>query len=107
MTPVQHVNTRAGPAGSTPEATALDVAGYPHRVGGLNQVVTVLGELVEQLDADRLVAVADTAPPAWSQRLGYLLERVGAADKATPLKAWARVRAKVRAPVSGQRKRFG
>ena len=48
----------------------------------------MLGELAEQLDAHKLVAVADTAPPAWSQRLGYLLERVGATDKAAPLKTW-------------------
>ena len=74
---------------STPEATALDLVGYPHRAGGLNQVATVLGELAERLDGDALVAVADTAPPAWSQRLGYLLERVGAPDKAAPLKTWA------------------
>ena len=78
---------------STPEATALDLVGYPHRAGGLNQVATVLGELAERLDADKLVAVADTAPPAWSQRLGYLLERVDAAEKAAPLKAWIQAHA--------------
>ena len=38
----------------------------------IDQVATVLGELAEKLDADKLVAVADTAPPAWAQRLGYL-----------------------------------
>jgi hypothetical protein len=53
----------------------------------------VLGELAERLDADKLVAVADTAPPAWSQRLGYLLERVDAAEKAAPLKAWVQAHA--------------
>jgi predicted transcriptional regulator of viral defense system len=87
--PVQSVNTPRGTLLiSTPEATALDLVGYPHRAGGLNQVATVLGELAERLDADKLAAVADTAPPAWSQRLGYLLERVDAAEKAAPLKAW-------------------
>lgn len=86
---VQRINTPRGTLIiSTPEATALDLVGYPHRAGGLNQVATVLGELAEQLDAHKLVAVADTAPPAWSQRLGYLLERVGATDKAAPLKTW-------------------
>jgi hypothetical protein len=59
----------------------------------LNQVATVLGELAERLDADKLVAVANTAPPAWSQRLGYLLERVDAAEKAAPIKAWVEARA--------------
>lgn len=93
--PVQRINTPRGTLViSTPEATALDLVGYPHRAGGLNQVATVLGELAEQLAADKLVAVADTAPPAWSQRLGYLLERVGAADKAASLKAWAQKHAR-------------
>jgi predicted transcriptional regulator of viral defense system len=93
--PVQSVNTPRGTLLiSTPEATALDLVGYPHRVGGLNQVATVLGELAEQLDAKTLVAVADTAPPAWSQRLGYLLERIGAAEKAAPLRTWVLDRAR-------------
>jgi predicted transcriptional regulator of viral defense system len=92
--PVQSVNTPRGTLLiSTPEATALDLVGYPHRAGGLNQVATVLGELAERLDADKLVAVADTAPPAWSQRLGYVLERVDAAEKAAPLKEWVQAHA--------------
>lgn len=87
--PVQSVNTARGTLLiSTPEATALDLVGYPHRVGGLNQAATVIGELAERIDPDKLVMVAETAPPAWSQRLGYLLERVGAGDKAAPLKDW-------------------
>ena len=89
--PVQNVNTPRGTLLiSTPEATALDLVGYQHRVGGLNQIATVLAELSERLDADKQVAVAATAPAAWSQRLGFVLERVGAADKAAPLKAWVR-----------------
>jgi predicted transcriptional regulator of viral defense system len=92
--PVQSVNTPRGTLLiSTPEATALDLVGYPHRAGGLNQVATVLGELAERLDADKLVAVADTAPPAWSQRLGYVLERVDAAEKAAALKLWVQAHA--------------
>ena len=93
--PVQRVNTPRGTLLiSTPESTALDLVGYPHRAGGLNQVATVLGELAEQLDAEQIVAVADTAPPAWSQRLGYLLERVGAVDTAAPLKRWVQEHAR-------------
>lgn len=93
--PVERINTPRGALLiSSPEATALDLLGYPHRAGGLNQVATVLGELAERLDANKLVAVADTAPPAWSQRLGYLLERIGAADKAAPLKTWTQEHAR-------------
>jgi predicted transcriptional regulator of viral defense system len=98
--PVQRINTPRGTLViSTPEATALDLVGYPDRVGGLNQVATVLGELAEQLDADKLVAVADTAPSAWSQRLGHLLDRVGAADKTASLNAWVREHARKSAPL--------
>jgi predicted transcriptional regulator of viral defense system len=91
--PTQSVNTPRGTLlVSTPEATALDLVGYQHRAGGLSQVATVLAELSERVEADGLVAVAPTAPPPWSQRLGFLLDRVGAGEKAGPLKAWVRSR---------------
>jgi len=41
-------------------------------------VATVLSELAERLDPKKLVKAAETAPLPWAQRLGYLLERVGA-----------------------------
>lgn len=62
---------------SVPEATAFDLAGYPHHAGGLDNSATVLAELAESLDAVKLVAIAELSPVAWSQRLGYLLELVG------------------------------
>jgi predicted transcriptional regulator of viral defense system len=78
---VQELNTPRGVLRvSTPEATALDLVGYPHHAGGLDQVATVLSELAEGLDSKRLVAAADTAPLPWAQRLGYLLEHSGAAQ---------------------------
>lgn len=85
--PVQNFNTPRGTIlVSTVEGTALDLVRYEYRVGGLDQVATVLSELAEQIDPYRLVAAADAAPIPWAQRLGYLLERVGAADKAALLK---------------------
>ena len=93
--PVQTLNTPRGTLIlSTPEATALDLVGYQHRAGGLNQVATVLAELSERLDAAKLVTAAATAPVPWAQRLGFLLERVGASEKAAPLKAWVRSHAR-------------
>jgi predicted transcriptional regulator of viral defense system len=62
---------------STPEATAFDLAGYPHHAGGLDNAATVLVELAEILDAEKLAAIAELSPIAWSQRLGYLLELIG------------------------------
>ena len=92
--PTQSLNTPRGTLLiSTPEATAVDLVGYQHRAGGLGQVATVLAELAERIDPDRLVAAASTAPLPWAQRLGYLLERVGASAKLDPLKAFVSARA--------------
>lgn len=87
--PAQSFNTPRGPIQvSTPEATAIDVVGYPERIGGLDQVATVLSELAERIDPEKLVAAAHTAPVPWAQRLGYLLDRVGAADRSAPLRTY-------------------
>lgn len=89
--PVQEVNTPRGTLRiSTPEATAIDLVGYPHHAGGLDNVATVLSELAESLDADALVDAARTAPISWAQRLGFLLARVGAADRTLPLQEYVR-----------------
>lgn len=73
---------------STPEATALDLVGYAERAGGLDHVATVLTELAEAMNADELARLAPLSPASWSQRLGYLLEIVGASDVARPLAAY-------------------
>ena len=87
--PVQSFNTPRGTITiSTPEATALDLVGYQDRAGGLNQVGTVLAELADQIDADKLAAAAGTAPVPWAQRLGYLLENVGGGEKTAALRAY-------------------
>ncbi|MGH7342477.1 MAG: type IV toxin-antitoxin system AbiEi family antitoxin [Candidatus Rokuibacteriota bacterium] len=70
---------------STPEATAFDLAGYPQHAGGLDNVATVLSELAEILDPVALASLAPLSPVPWSQRLGYLLDHVGAAEKTGPL----------------------
>ena len=43
---------------STPEATAMDMVTYPNRCGGLDNVLTVLADLVKKLDADKLIKLA-------------------------------------------------
>jgi len=79
---------------STPEATALDLVGYFHRAAGMSNVATVLSELAEKIDPERLVKAASAAPVPWAQRLGYLLERAGAGEKTGPLKEYVRARAR-------------
>lgn len=85
--PVQTRNTRCGTLLlSTPEATAVDLVGYARRAAGWDNVATILCELAEEINPDLLCEAARTAPVTWAQRLGYLLELVGAEDKAGPLK---------------------
>lgn len=96
----QNFNTPRGTiAVSTPEATAVDLVGHHRHVGGLDNVATVLADLAEQLDPAKLVAAAETAPLPWAQRLGYLLEQIGAADRAPGLRGYVQANAHDYAPL--------
>jgi predicted transcriptional regulator of viral defense system len=57
-------------------------------------VATVLSELAEKIDPEKLAVAARTAPVAWAQRLGYLLEHLGFDAKTPALKAHVREHAK-------------
>jgi predicted transcriptional regulator of viral defense system len=98
--PVQSFNTPRGTVlVSTPEATAVDVVGYPSHIGGLDQAATILSELAETLDPEKLVVAARTAPIPWAQRLGYLLVKAGAEDRTEALKSYVRQHARQAAPL--------
>jgi predicted transcriptional regulator of viral defense system len=85
-TPVIQRNTPRGILRiASPEATALELVGYPDRGGGLSNVATVLVELVESMDARALEVEAKRAPMALVQRLGYLLSLVEAEEYAAAL----------------------
>ena len=74
---------------STPEATAFDLARYARGAGQLANVATVLSELSEHLDGKRLVQVAKSEVElACLQRVGFLLDLVGAGDRTGPLATW-------------------
>lgn len=76
--PTTSVNTPQGTVRySSPEATALDLVGYPGHSGGTSNVATILSELSEELVPVKLLEAAKLCPVSWSQRLGYLLELVG------------------------------
>jgi predicted transcriptional regulator of viral defense system len=93
--PVRKFNTSRGEIKvSTPEATAIDLAGYPEHVGGLDQVATILSELADEINASALAEAARTAPLPWLQRLGYMLELVESADVAVDLKVYVREHAR-------------
>ncbi len=99
-TPVVELRTPRGPLPfSSPEATALELVGYADQSGGLDHVAAVLAELVESLDAARLVAAAAQSPVAWAQRLGYLLDLTDRRDLADALVPFVERQAKVVAPL--------
>jgi predicted transcriptional regulator of viral defense system len=101
MIPTEPQNTPAGILKiATPEATALDLIGYVGHCGGLDNVATVLTELAEKIDAERLLHVAELSPIAWVQRLGYLLERVGAPEKAKEIAGYIQKKQPVRTPLA-------
>jgi len=82
---------------STPEATALDLLLYLEGAGHLGNVATVLGELAEKMDGQRLVEIAKLEGDlSNAQRLGHILDQVGAVELGAPLAAW----------ISEQRPRF-
>ncbi len=93
--PTRSFNTPRGTVNvSTPEATAIDLAGYPGHAGGLDQAATVIAELAEDLDAALLVKAAETAPVPWAQRLGYLLELGEAGSKTRELRRFVEAHAR-------------
>lgn len=66
---------------SSPELTVADMLMYPHHAAGLNNIATVLSELIEHLNPKKLIELAikiDQRP--WLQRLGYILDTVDTID---------------------------
>jgi len=74
---------------SIPEVTAVDLVRYVRSIGNLSSIAVVLRDLSEKLDRQRLFrAVREEAELASVQRLGYLLEQIGAARTVAPVAAW-------------------
>jgi len=72
---------------STPESTAMDLVNYIQQSGGLSHVATVLAELQEVMQLEKIIQLIAVHPQiAWKQRLGYLLEFVGAQELAKAVK---------------------
>lgn len=70
---------------SSPELTALDLLQYVHAAGGIDAVATVLADLGRKIDGEKLAALAKHFDRARAQRLGYLLDRLGYAERAQAL----------------------
>lgn len=107
--PTVQVKTRRGYAQvSTPEATTFDLMTYSEYAGGMSNVATVLSELCEKLDPNKLKEIALQAPNISSiQRVGYVFDRILEEERfANPLQKVVKKRAKAIIPLvaSGSRK---
>lgn len=86
------VELRTTPSGrvrvATPELVALDLVRYPGRAAGWGNVATVLRDLAPSLRRAGMRAALAVAPATPEvQRLGHLLERVGAVPAIAALDA--------------------
>jgi len=73
---------------SSAELTALDLLQYIHAAGGIDAVATVLADLGRKIDGKKLSAMAKHFDRACAQRLGYLLDRLGHAERAQALHSY-------------------
>jgi len=66
---------------ATPELVAFDLLNYPNHAGGLNHIATVFSELIEKLDAVKLINLAKDIEAEYQlQRIGYIIEKIETMD---------------------------
>ena len=74
---------------SSPEATAMDLLKFIKQSGGLNNVATILTELKDSINAEKLRDIIEKQTGlVWKQRLGYILELIGADTLASVIKGY-------------------
>jgi predicted transcriptional regulator of viral defense system len=81
--PTQLINVRTGYLTvSSPEATAMDLLLYLKQSGGINHIATILTELIEAIDPENVLQLANSSNEiVWVQRLGFLLETIEPLEK--------------------------
>jgi predicted transcriptional regulator of viral defense system len=72
---------------SSAALTALDLLRYPQAAGGIDNIATVLNDLAEKIDPAQLATLSIAAERPVVQRLGHLLDRLGHADRAQPMRS--------------------
>lgn len=91
--PTTRLQTETGTmAIATPEVTALDLVRFPRAAGYWNNIATVLAELAESMNPDRLIEAAASGRLPDAQRLGYLLDLLDQERLADPLATWLAAR---------------
>lgn len=72
---------------SSPEGTAMDLFKFPGQSGGINHIATVLTELCEKIQPEKLkLLLENQSEVAWMQRLGFLFELLGERELAEIVK---------------------
>lgn len=67
---------------ATPELMLLDLLCYPNHAGGLNHIATVLSELIENLNAAKIISLAREIKVEYQlQRIGYILDNIELIDE--------------------------
>ena len=81
--PIQEIAKKEGYLRvSSPELTAMDLILYTNKAAGLGNVATVLYELIDSINGDKLIELAKlTNAKGWVQRLGYILEQLDSDDE--------------------------
>jgi predicted transcriptional regulator of viral defense system len=70
---------------STPALTAFDLINYNKKLGGLNRIIPILEDLVENIKTTELSRIAKNQKTPDIQRLGYILEELGNENLSTTL----------------------
>lgn len=91
-TPVVSIKVQTGYISvSTPEGTAVDLIRYARSIGGLDRVLSVLQELGEAMNREKLLEAAKKdGNLTYGQRLGWLLEKAGYSELTGGLAEWVR-----------------
>jgi len=76
---------------STPEVTAFDLVRYARHAGYLSNIATVLTELSEKINSEKLLALAKHEKPIIVQRTGFLLARYAKKNVTQPLLKWLKI----------------
>ena len=67
---------------SSAALTAADLLRYPRASGSIDAAASVIANLVEQIESSALAGLRGVIPTPTLQRLGYVLDQVGAAELA-------------------------
>ena len=70
---------------SSAALTALDLLRYPQASGGMDNIATVLSDLVRKIDREQLAALSMVMERPVAQRLGYLLDHLGHDELTGPM----------------------